>query len=336
METRKVQLTGKSTFIISLPKTWVNDTGIKARDSIGVIPQPDGTLLLSPKMIKGKLPTKKEITVDKNEEKIHLLRKLIGAYITGYNIIEIRSRYGLTPENKHTAKKFTRIVIGPEIIDEDANSMVMKDLLDPTDFSFKTAVRRMYYIGREMHENVAKSLEDRDVSLSQDVKDRDEEINRLNWLVARQNNMLLSDISLAEKMGTTRKRSLNYMLIARILERIGDHASKIADSIISLEEKEVDKEIIASIVRANDLSLKILDKSMGSLFNKDIDMANDAIDSVDALINTCEEISERVMKLEGKIALSLGYILESIRRTALYAADISETVMNHLIDGEDR
>jgi phosphate uptake regulator len=85
METRKVQLTGKSTFIISLPKTWVNDTGIKARDSIGVIPQPDGTLLLSPKMIKGKLPTKKEITVDKNEEKIHLLRKLIGAYITGYN-----------------------------------------------------------------------------------------------------------------------------------------------------------------------------------------------------------------------------------------------------------
>ena len=35
-DTRKIQFTGKSTYIISLPKQWVTDLGLKQGDQISV------------------------------------------------------------------------------------------------------------------------------------------------------------------------------------------------------------------------------------------------------------------------------------------------------------
>ena len=52
METRKVQVTGKSTYVVSLPKKWVNSIQIKNGDSIAMIPLPDGTMLINPKLKK--------------------------------------------------------------------------------------------------------------------------------------------------------------------------------------------------------------------------------------------------------------------------------------------
>jgi len=35
-ETRKIQFTGKSTYIISLPKQWITDLGLKQGDQVSV------------------------------------------------------------------------------------------------------------------------------------------------------------------------------------------------------------------------------------------------------------------------------------------------------------
>ena len=50
METRKVQITGKSTYIISLPKTWVKKVNITNGNSVAMVPRTDGTLLINPKI----------------------------------------------------------------------------------------------------------------------------------------------------------------------------------------------------------------------------------------------------------------------------------------------
>ena len=47
MEIRKVQQTGGSTYIISLPKPWAEKVGIKPGSRVGVQPQPNGKLLIS-------------------------------------------------------------------------------------------------------------------------------------------------------------------------------------------------------------------------------------------------------------------------------------------------
>ena len=46
---RKVQVTGGNSFVVSLPKTWVNDVGLRASDPVAVLIQPDSSLLIVPR-----------------------------------------------------------------------------------------------------------------------------------------------------------------------------------------------------------------------------------------------------------------------------------------------
>ena len=48
LQLRKVQLTGGSTYAVSLPKNWAKAAGIKPGDHVQLIPQPDMSLLIVP------------------------------------------------------------------------------------------------------------------------------------------------------------------------------------------------------------------------------------------------------------------------------------------------
>ncbi|GAG48430.1 unnamed protein product, partial [marine sediment metagenome] len=50
MEIRRVQITGGSSYVITLPKEWIKSTNVKKNDPLGLIPQSDGTLLITSKM----------------------------------------------------------------------------------------------------------------------------------------------------------------------------------------------------------------------------------------------------------------------------------------------
>ena len=60
--------------------------------------------------------------------------------------------------------------------------------------------------------------------------------------------------------------------------------------------------------------------------------ANRNIESINALENLCGEINNMVLKQDTLVAISLNYISESIRRAGEYAGDISETVINLLVE----
>jgi phosphate uptake regulator len=49
MDIRKVQVTGGSSYIITLPKDWIDKSHVKKNDPLGLISQPDGTLLVTVK-----------------------------------------------------------------------------------------------------------------------------------------------------------------------------------------------------------------------------------------------------------------------------------------------
>jgi len=51
IETRKVQKTGGSSYIISLPKVWIDKHGVKKNDTLGILSQPDGNLLITPQSL---------------------------------------------------------------------------------------------------------------------------------------------------------------------------------------------------------------------------------------------------------------------------------------------
>jgi phosphate uptake regulator len=329
MESRKVQLTGGSTYIVSLPKSWIKEMGIEAGDPVWISTWQESSLLLSPKM-KEEKETRKKILDIEDEEDEHLTRKLIGMYIAGYDTIEIKSKAKIHPEISRAIRDFTKMVVGPEIIAENEKSVVLQDLINPREFSQKKGLRRMFLLVKSMQKDAIAALQDREKNLAKDIILRDGDVDRLDWMIAKQYNLILNDAEIAKSVGVSSEKSLNFMLISRILERIGDHSTKMAESILQLNGKKIDKKIIKEIATQSEISLQILDKSMNAFFSENLDEANEAIDLRDKLNRTSDSLMKKIREQESDVVVSLASIIESVRRTGLYATDISEIAINYI------
>lgn len=333
METRKVQLTGGHTLVISLPKKWVNETSVKPGDSLGLVAQPNGSLILIPKPTGEDEIRTKTISVDEDKNMEHLLRELIGAYMMGYDIIQVASKIKTSSEIRQTVRNFTQMVIGPAIVEETKDAITTKDLLNPTDMPFDKTIRRMHMMVDGMHMDAINALMEGDVALAEDVISRDVEVDRFYWLVARQYNLLLRDIKVAEKMRTTREKAINYLMIARTIERIGDHACKIAGSVEHLAaQKNIDKKTMDAIAKASAGARGVMSSSINAFFDQDILAANRCIESANTVIKDCDALNVRVAEQKSEVVLYMAYIVESIRRVGLYSMDISETAINYIVD----
>ena len=327
-------MTGGSSYVVTLPKDWIKSLKVKKNDPLGLLMQSDGTLLVTTKMTQDKTHRIKEFDVNDTTNQTYLLRRLIGAYIFGYTSIKIKSSKRMPPAMRVIIRKFTQTTIGQEIVEETDTTITLKDLLNPTEMPFDKTIKRMHIIVKSMHEDAMCALEENDRKLAEDVISRDNDVDRLHWLVARQHNIILRNVSLAEKMDITIEMSSICFLISRIIERIGDHVVRIAQNILSLVDDKLNKEIVERIHSASELSLDIFNKSIGAFFRRDIKASNENIDSVSRLESLCEEINTLALQQIGVTAISIGYIVESIRRVGEYAEDISEIVINYLVGTE--
>jgi phosphate uptake regulator len=331
MDIRRVQQTGGSSYIITLPKQWIQQLNIKKNDPLQIHVQSDGSLLLSPKMSQDHEQRTKEFNTRSIQKPAYLLQRLIGAYIAGYTTLKIHSPSRISVEERNIIRSFTQLAIGPEVVEETDTSVTLKDLLNPTEMPLDRTLKRMHIIVKGMLEDAIKALETKDTDLANDVNSRDNDVDRLHWLVARQYNILLQNINLSERMNITIEMASTCFLIGRIIERIGDHIVKITEHIPRLLDTNIDERTIHDLLDANRLSLQIFNQSITAFFKKDINASNETIDLLKDLEDRCEKINTLILKRKGSIALSVGYIVESTRRIGEYAEDISENVINYLV-----
>ena len=327
---RKVQLTGGSTYIISLPKEWASDVGIKPGDYIQLIPQPDQTLLLVP---GEKVEERSEALIDAVSAKFpeEVVREFIACYLTGYNVI--RLKFGKkVDEYKACLKDIMRSkLIGLETIEESTNQMVVRCFLGYMDFPIKDALKRIHSMTLSMCIDAIRSLKNHDKSLAKDVVQRDDEIDRLYLFVVRGLKLAVENRIVMKEMGLMSPREcLGYRLIVKSIERIADHAARIADIILSLNLSKINSNLLKDISSIAERSYAIYQEAINSLYKLDIKQANDSIMKVKELTRMEKDLAERIfkLKLDVETITGLRLILESIKRVAEYAADIAEIVIN--------
>jgi len=276
----------------------------------------------------------KEIDSTAIADPAFLFRMLIGAYITGFTVIRITTKVRFPPFVRTVVRDFTQMTIGQEVVEETESVITIKDLLNPSEMPYDNTIKRMFVIIKTMHEDAMTALETHNRSLAMDVIKRDTDADRLNWLIARQTNMILQNASLSRKMGISQNMAMNYYQLSRIIERVGDHAVRIAEHSLPIIDVDFDRKFMNAIKKASALSLEIFDRSIVTFFNADMKEAHRNIESIMALENICGEINNMVLKQDALVALNIAYISESIRRSGEYAGDISETVINLLVDNE--
>jgi len=125
-----------------------------------------------------------------------------------------------------------------------------------------------------------------------------------------------------------RKDCLGYRVIVKSVERIADHAVLIAENVLSLDEK-IDESVFRRISEMDSLARSVFDDATKSLYKKDYMLADSVVARAKSVSGMETEIVKAVAKrLDIHKMSSVRMILESIRRTAEYASDIAEIVLN--------
>jgi phosphate uptake regulator len=328
MEGRKLQVAGGSTYLVSLPKRWVINAGLKAGDTLFLETEVDGSVSVRPHSNEKPVVRRKVFEERGVEAREHLLRKLIGAYISGYGLIEVRFSPDRGAFVRRVAREFCRLAIGPEVIEEGRHSLVVQDLSDPSELSSEKCLRRMHLIVRSMLEDSIRALKTGGASLAHEVAQRDQDVDRLYWMVAKQFN--LAHTSPAQVGDSRLGLALHsHRLVAKLLERIGDHAERIAGTFATISDgKTLDPKLVKELEEACASAISILDKAFSTLVAGDIDGANEAIDARVHHQKLIDALAHRVANKRGEELLALGIVVDSLGRTASYAADIAEQAIN--------
>ncbi len=332
VDLRRIQITGGSSFMITLPKDWAESVGLKKNDTVGLQPQPDGSMVIYPGGERAALVgSTKVIDADRLGDRDFLYRQLVGAYIAGHDAIELRSDGELSSMAASTASSFTQTAIGLEILEESESRILIKDLMDQGEIKPAKSVERMKVLVRNMLNDVLDALVERDAELLDTMSDRDREVDRLDWLISRQVNIHQKDITISRRMGMDLCEISRCGTVSRSIERIGDHAVLLALNlrpIIEGNSTVVDERILSTGREV----VTLFTDSVATWTGRDMEAANRCIERGGTLVRRSKEIADLGEGLDERTAMAAELIAGSVRRVAEYSMDIAEVAINSAMD----
>ena len=218
---RKLISFGKNSYIVSLPKQWVDKNKLKKGDLISIDEDKDG-LILRTNNTESKKEELKSIIIDaENKELSQLRTEITSAYLDNFNIIEVIFGGLAIPE----VRDMLRNLAGLEIVNQTSTRIVAKDLIDVKEVSITTIIRRMDNITRAMLEDTGHCFDE--TGGPESIIHRDDDVNRLHFLTSRVIRSALKDVRVANSLGTNPLKLHSDHTVTTKIERIADNAKRI-------------------------------------------------------------------------------------------------------------
>ena len=337
-ETRKLQFTGGSTYIISLPKSWIKENQLTRGSTIKLRKEESGSLTITPYGIVQPSKKNKDAIIkvfSTNESSNTIIRKTVSAYLVGYNMLHIRAKgqKQLSAKQRSDLKNFSRqMLVGTEIVTDTAQELTLQVLLSYPELSVQSALRRMSIITSSMQKDAITALKFWDKQQAREILVTDNEVDRFNLYIIRQLKTAIQNPRIIKEVGPHDARDcLGHRLITKAVERTADHAANIARNMLLLT-KTLHETFLKKIVEMSELAITSFERAIESLFKGDFDMADDVIKKTEN-ISSLEKTAILLLKESemGDVA-NIRLLIESIRRTVEYAKDIAEIVLNLTVE----
>ncbi len=331
---RRVQLTGGSTLIVSLPKEWVKSVHLKPGDYVVVMVQPDNSLKIIPAH-KRKEAHESILYIDENMPPSIAVREFITRYLVGYDVIKVVFK-GKTHEHRVALRNvMVKKMIGVEIVEETVDTVLFQCLAKPAELPIRTAINRMIKVSHYMLKDSIKCLRRREGTLLKEIIERDDTIDKFYLFIVRQLKSVAMGMLLPSEVGLSDLREcLGFRLIAKSVERIGDHASRIAEVLFEYANP-LSEDLAQKIEKLGARVCDTYEKTSLALSKYDKVLAHKVVDEVDKIRGMEENIVRELMQSEINVeeALTARTILESLKRIADYCADIAEITVNLSVEG---
>jgi phosphate uptake regulator len=328
-ERRKIQFTGGSTYIISLPKKWIEINQLKKGSYIKLRKEEGGLLTIVPsEAVMQEKSSKAAIKILSGEDTEVAIRKIIALYLAGYNSILIKADKQFSLKQRYEIKTLVRrLLVGTEIVLDNSNQIMLQVLLTYPELTILNTLRRMSIITKSMHNDAIIAIKTKDAHLANEIMLTDNEVDRFSLYVTRLLRSTIQNPRIYKESGLINgKDCLGYIVITRLIERTADRAATLARSTGEFKS-ELRPEITEKIERLSSMAVGMFDKSMEALFRHDFTAAEKNIERIkEVMALESQAVVYSQANVEGFAYLRL--IIESLRRTAEYAADIAEIVLN--------
>ncbi|MFO7927896.1 MAG: PhoU domain-containing protein [Halobacteriota archaeon] len=315
---RKVQVTGGSTYTVSIPKAWANARDIGSGSPLHLYPFDDRLVVAQP---DDEIPIRRASINADAVGNGALSRWIEAAYAAGSDEIVIESETGFDSSERRVVTDAVTRLVGIEISTERDREIVARSLLDPAEISLNGTIDQLRRISLSMHENAVRAVlgsDDESKELARHVVSRDNDADRLFALVSRQFYRALTDVREIDKLQTDRKVAFTRFRTARQLERIGDHAERIADVAIR-QDRPPGTDLQARFEAIAEDARQVVRTAMDGEAERALIQLGDVVERVQSL-------DRELYRKNGDNAYLHGQALESVRRTGEYGGNIAEIV----------
>ncbi|MBI2445270.1 phosphate uptake regulator PhoU [Candidatus Micrarchaeota archaeon] len=288
---RRIQKTGGTTYIVSLPKKWV-EARLKKGDAVQIFEH--GNDLVISAAIKPKGQETARLDFDGNLPR--LVRQVIAYYLDGTDRFFISCG---VEERAVIQDELKSRVPGLEVVEDEPAGVLMQNLLAQTGISFHATLRRLHSLCLAMLDALYKNLESGSVR-PLDALER--ESDRFFILAFRQ----LGHIQQADS--DVHQHAVYYVIVIKSLEKIADHAFIFSKHSASLPP-ERRKALLRQVQSAREAYVAALQ----ALLKKDAAAAEDALELITSLRPS---------------ALPNDFLSYNVQRVLDYSSDVAEMTLD--------
>jgi phosphate uptake regulator len=296
---RKLQKIG-NTYYLALPTKWVEENRLEKGEEILLTIRHDGNILI----YSNRLSEEKTVNIKFDK---YIDKRILSYYLLGYHTINVISDQKFAEEERKKILSITKNLIGMEIVEETMNSITLHNLINDASINPVKLILRLNAITSTMYVEIIKGFYEGDESLIKQVIDRDNEVDRLYFLMVRQIRSLLQNETILNKLNLTYTDCLDLRIAGLILEKIGDECVKIAEYLLN-NKIEKEKGILQTLKKITEEIQEIQEKAIIRFLNK----------------KSVEEIKERIN--------FLFYRLDSIKDIPSEFLFSLKNILNLIID----
>src|SRR6266702_2646092 len=295
MEARKVQKVGYSPLIVSLPKDWVEEVGLKQGDIVSFRRESDGGITVYPGLTRERESFRYIIDADLCDSPNLLTRIITANYLTGHDTIQIVSKKELSSRHLEEVRGVSRRLTGLGIVEQSLKSVTLQSFVDPTKFPIYGLMRRLQIILSSMLETGAKEVG----------------IDGPMHVVG--NRVIAKSL---EQMG-----DLASHIAQEALRLKGD-------------AKGVDAKLTKRILDFSDRVRLLIEDSFNALMKGDLKKSNDCIERVASCEQLERSLTADIMRSVKLVNLAVGLrsIVWDVGQMAKYSEAIAEVAINRHLE----
>ncbi|KON31128.1 hypothetical protein AC478_03275 [miscellaneous Crenarchaeota group-1 archaeon SG8-32-3] len=321
-ELRRMQRTPTGTFFVCLPKSWAKEHGLKKGALVAFDETADGKLLIDPKYDAEQLPRVTNLAIGP-----YLGREIIGHYLLGFDIIRIDAKERIDFNIRNVVKATMGSLIGLEIVEENYSQIVLQCLLEPSGFPPEKILRRNYAIVAGMNRDVVNSFVDGDLQRAKSVMARDDESNRLYFLLVRILRTIIQNPRLSEKLGITPIECLDYRLAASLIEAMGDASVKIAAETIELNGLKPSEALRKLLAALQAVCYDAHEQAVKAFISKDIASAENVRNMNEKIETMFTDIEKAAKEETVEIMPQILATASFLRRIYEHSVDLADLVV---------